>query len=126
MKNSLPEKISLKGSWVSIKRRFALRRPIEVVPGLGRQLLARSEEKFGLILIDAFTSDSIPAHLLTREALRVYRDRLRPDGLIAIHISNRYLDLEPVVAALAAEADPPMICLTWQDTIGDPAEGRFA
>jgi hypothetical protein len=48
--------------------------------------------------VDAFSSDAIPIHLLTREALAVYFRHLKPDGILALHISNRYLDLEPVCA----------------------------
>ena len=58
---------------------------------------------YNLILLDAFSSDAIPTHLLTREALDLYLSKLSDDGVIAVHISNRYLDLEPVVAALARE-----------------------
>ncbi|HVF39251.1 MAG TPA: fused MFS/spermidine synthase [Gemmatimonadaceae bacterium] len=56
-----------------------------------------------LLLLDAFSSDAIPVHLLTREAMRVYMKALAPDGLLAVHISNRFMELEPVVAALARE-----------------------
>ena len=77
---------------------------IRVVLGDARLSLARdSAPVYDLILLDAFSSDAIPIHLLTREALGIYLSRLAPDGRIAIHISNRYLDLEPVVAALARE-----------------------
>jgi hypothetical protein len=55
-----------------------------------------------VLAIDAFSSDSIPVHLLTREAVAVYIAHLaRPDGILAIHISNRYLELQPVVRGLA-------------------------
>jgi len=64
----------------------------------------RPGERYDLIVVDAFTSDAIPVHLLTREALRLYADMLTPRGLLALHISNRYLRLEPVVAALADDA----------------------
>jgi hypothetical protein len=57
-----------------------------------------------VLVVDAFGSDSIPLHLLTREALAVYQKRLRPGGVIAFHISNRYFDLEPILANLAREA----------------------
>src|SRR5262249_17506855 len=60
----------------------------------------RPGEKYDFILVDAFSSDAIPVHLLTREALAVYLDVLKPDGVVAFHISNRYLRLEPVVANL--------------------------
>jgi SAM-dependent methyltransferase len=64
----------------------------------------RPAEKYDFIVVDAFSSDAIPVHLLTREALAVYLDVLKPDGLLALHISNRYLRLEPVVANLAEDA----------------------
>ena len=64
----------------------------------------RPDEKYDLIVVDAFSSDAIPVHLLTREALRLYFDVLKPDGVVALHISNRYLRLEPVVAGLADDA----------------------
>ena len=63
----------------------------------------RPEERYDVILVDAFTSDAIPVHLLTREALRLYFDMLGPRGILALHISNRYLRLEPVVANLAVD-----------------------
>jgi hypothetical protein len=51
--------------------------------------------------MDAFSGDSIPAHLLTLEAMQGYLRHLRPDGILAVHITNRYLDLQPVMAAVA-------------------------
>ncbi len=59
---------------------------------------------FTLIVLDAFSGDAIPLHLLTREALRIYLAKLADGGLIALHISNNYLDLEPAVRALAHDA----------------------
>ena len=56
-----------------------------------------------LLVVDAFSSDAVPMHLLTREAFADYRRLLSPDGLLLVHISNRYLDLAPVVAAAAAD-----------------------
>ena len=50
-----------------------------------------------MLAVDAFTSDAIPIHLLTREAYQIYLRHLKPDGILIFHISNRYLDLEPVV-----------------------------
>jgi SAM-dependent methyltransferase len=55
-----------------------------------------------ILAVDAFSSDAVPMHLLTREALQVYGQALRPDGIVLFHISNRYLDLQPVIAELAA------------------------
>jgi hypothetical protein len=77
---------------------------IHVELGDARLQLKKSPRKFGLLVVDAFGSDAIPLHLLTREALAVYLDHLEPNGLLAFHISNLYVDLEPVLANLAAEA----------------------
>jgi spermidine synthase len=75
-----------------------------VVLGDARLSLAReADRRFDLILLDAFSSDAIPVHLMTREAVDTYLARLAPRGLIVFHVSNRYLDLEPVVAALARD-----------------------
>lgn len=74
---------------------------VEVVDG--RIGLERSAGGFDLIVLDAFSSDSVPTHLLTLEAMQVYADRLAPAGTLAVHVSNRYFDLAPVVARLAAE-----------------------
>lgn len=57
--------------------------------------------QYGLMIMDAFSSDSVPAHLLTTEAMELYLSKLGSDGLIAFHISNRYLDLEPLLSGLA-------------------------
>lgn len=56
-----------------------------------------------ILVVDAFSSDSVPMHLLTREAFATYRRHLAPRGLLLVHISNRYLDMEPVVAAAARD-----------------------
>jgi len=77
---------------------------ISIVLGDARLSLRHAPpHKYDLIIVDAFNSDAIPVHLLTREAIGVYLDKLAPGGIIALHLSNRYLDLEPVVAALARE-----------------------
>lgn len=78
---------------------------LEVVLGDARLQLGTAPERgYGLIILDAFSSDAIPIHLLTREALSLYRRKLTPDGVIAFHISNRFLDLAPVLGALARDA----------------------
>ena len=77
----------------------------DVVLGDARLSLAtESPQHFNVIVIDAFSGDAIPVHLLTREALALYRRHLEPDGVIAFHVSNQYINLEPVVAAIAADA----------------------
>src|SRR4029453_14808423 len=64
----------------------------------------RPQERYDVILVDAFSSDAIPVHLLTREAFRLYFDMLNVRGLLVLHLSNRYLSLEPMVANLAEDA----------------------
>jgi hypothetical protein len=85
---------------------------IEVVTGDGRLgLHAEPDASEDLIILDAFSSDSIPVHLLTREAARMYAARLRPGGLLAFHISNNIFDLRSV---LRADADD----LGWVGVVG--------
>jgi hypothetical protein len=71
---------------------------------MGQVQKERRGERYDLIVVDAFSSDAIPVHLLTREAFRLYFDMLNAGGLLALHLSNRYLSLEPVVANLAGDA----------------------
>ncbi len=66
----------------------------------GRARLAR--DPYDVLVVDAFSSDAIPVHLLTRECFALYHRVLAPDGVLAVHISNRYLDLQPLVRGLAA------------------------
>ncbi len=72
---------------------------VDVAMGDARLSLEREPpENFDVLAVDAFSSDSIPVHLLTLEAMQLYFRHLRPDGVLAVHISNRYLDLQPVLA----------------------------
>lgn len=65
---------------------------------------AAADGEFDLIVLDAFSSDAIPAHLMTKEAVALYLRKLNDSGVVAFHISNRYLDLRPVIIALANDA----------------------
>lgn len=76
----------------------------EVKIGDGRRLIAESNKKWDIIFLDAYNSDAVPTHLLTREALDLYLEHLNPGGVIVFHVSNRYLDIEGVVGAIAADA----------------------
>ena len=66
-----------------------------------RELAADQSQQFDVLAIDAFSSDAIPVHLLTTECGEVYRQHLRPGGILAVHISNRFLDLNPIARGLA-------------------------
>jgi predicted membrane-bound spermidine synthase len=73
---------------------------INTIFGDARITIQQAEDQsFDMIILDAFNSDSIPVHLLTREAFEIYQQKLKPDGWMAVQISNRYLDLQPVIAA---------------------------
>jgi hypothetical protein len=71
------------------------------------------DRKYRLLLVDAFSSDAIPVHLLTKQAVEMYMDRLTPDGILALHISNKYVRLEPVVAGIAKELG--LAARVWND-----------
>jgi hypothetical protein len=78
---------------------------VEVVPGDARLSLEREPSgRFHVLALDAFSGESIPTHLLTAEAMAVYLRHLDPAGVIAVHISNRFLDLSPVVRGVAHQA----------------------
>jgi len=79
---------------------------VEIVPGdarvsMERELAAGDLQQFDLLVVDAFSSGSIPVHLLTKEAFDIYLSHLQPDGILALHISNSHVDLRPVVQGQA-------------------------
>ena len=77
---------------------------IEVVLGDGRLSLEReASQQFDVLAMDAFSGDSIPLHLLTREAMAIYMRHLKPGGVLAFQATNRFINIAPVVASLAAE-----------------------
>jgi SAM-dependent methyltransferase len=77
---------------------------VEIALGDARLALEREPpQRFDVLAVDAFSSDAIPVHLITREALRSYLRHMQPDGIVAFHVSNRFLDLVPVVARVARE-----------------------
>ena len=72
----------------------------DIVLGDARLTMAKeANDSFDLIIVDAFSSDAMPVHLMTAEAMRLYLDKLKPDGIVLLHISNRYLDLDSVLGA---------------------------
>lgn len=97
---------------------------VNVVLGDGRLSLQNEPtQQFDLLLLDAFTGDSVPSHLLTDEAMNIYERQVKPDGVIVFNISNLHLDLRPVLQAVAAKhgftavAAPPKYV--------DPREGKL-
>jgi spermidine synthase len=89
---------------------------IEIVEGDARlSMEAEPAQQYDVIAVDAFSGDAIPVHLLTAEALQLYQRHLRAGGILAFHISNTYLDLAPVVEALAQHAGLPAVLISSPD-----------
>ncbi len=86
-----------------------------IVIGDARLTIAKEkDESLDLLIVDAFSSDAVPMHLLTAEALKLYASKLKPDAVAALHISNRYLDLEGVLQA-TIESVPDLRALAIED-----------
>ena len=78
----------------------------KIVIGDARLTLADSPDgQYDILIIDAFSSDAIPTHLLTKEAMAIFKDKIKPDGMILVHISNKHMTLAPVVAGVAEAND---------------------
>jgi SAM-dependent methyltransferase len=95
---------------------------VEVRIGDARVMMAKATDTFDVIVVDAFSSDSIPLHLITREAIEGWFRCLRPDGVLAFHISNRYIDLTPVLANVAEAMS--VSAISCVDIHGDVEKGR--
>jgi Ca2+/Na+ antiporter len=92
---------------------------VEIVPGdarlsLERELAAGGSQRYDVLALDAFSSHSIPVHLLTRESFEVYLAHLEADGVLAAHIGNPHLDLQPVLAGLADHFDAQAVAIETQ------------
>ena len=122
----LVQKIAEDGRWFTFLKNAAA--PYRVVLGDARLSMSRadSSEMYDLIVLDAFGSDAIPVHLLTREALRLYLSRLKKGGVIAAHITSRTVRLYGVLARLADDAG--LAALEQDDASGnaDLAAGKFS
>ena len=95
-----------------------------VVLGDARLSLADApDEEYGIIVADAFSSDAIPVHLTTREATDLYFDKLNENGVLLMHISNRHLELEPVLGNVAQDAG--LVCRAQYDQENEGTPGKF-
>ena len=89
---------------------------VETILGDARLSMENEEvQNYDVMAIDAFSSDSIPVHLMTREAIDVFLRHLKPDGILAFHVSNRYLKLIPVVESLANDAELNLLLIESED-----------
>jgi hypothetical protein len=94
----------------------------EIVMGDARlSMESRDSQSYDVLVLDAFSGDAIPAHLLTREAFAEYEEHMAPDSVIALHISNRHLDLTPVVGGLAERFGWKMVRVEFheKDRVGE-------
>jgi hypothetical protein len=97
---------------------------IDIVVGDARLTMAKEpDSSFDLFIIDAFSSDAIPVHLLTTEAVKMYLDKLKPDGVVLLHTSNRYLDLESVLSAIQKDLPKGTAGIVVSD---NNADGSYA
>jgi len=86
---------------------------VDVTLGDGRLSLEREpDQQFDLLVVDAFSGDAIPVHLLTRQALELYFSHLKPSGILALHITNTHIDLEPVVEKLSTKLGKHALLVT--------------
>jgi hypothetical protein len=97
---------------------------IDIVPGDARLSLENEfSQHFDVLVVDAFSGDSIPVHLLTREAFELYFRQLKPEGVLAVHTSNQFLDLTSVVSAAAAALNSEAVIVNFN--VGDNHSGTF-
>jgi hypothetical protein len=83
----------------------------------------QSPQSYDVIALDAFSGDAIPAHLLTLEAFALYRQHLKPSGVIAVHTSNRHLNLRPIVALIAQHYQMAVMAVYAEDEHGAADSG---
>jgi hypothetical protein len=99
-----PQVVSVANNWFTFLKQSPAKS--EIILGDARlSLEGEAPQQFDVLAVDAFSGDAIPVHLLTKEACAVYFRHLKPDGVLAIHTSNTYLNLAPVVKLLAEDAD---------------------
>jgi spermidine synthase len=118
--NPLVEKIAR--NWFSYLRETPAK--VEIVSGDARlSLAAEAPQHYDVLVIDAFSGDAIPVHLLTREAIQLYLRQLQPDGILAVHVSNQYLNLPPVVRQEAEDAGLSSLLIESEE---DPDIGVYS
>ena len=109
-----PQVVGIAKGWFTFLKQSPAKS--EIILGDARlSLESEPTQQFDVLLVDAFSGDAIPVHLLTKEAFALYFRHLKPDGILAVHTSNTYLDLAPVVKLLADDADYPTRLISSQE-----------
>jgi hypothetical protein len=109
-----PQVLQVAGEYFSFLSKSPAK--VERVPGDARlSMEAEEPQNYDVLAVDAFSGDAIPVHLLTREAFALYFRHLKAGGVLALHTSNSYLDLAPLVVKLAVEAGYPALCVQNRD-----------
>jgi hypothetical protein len=121
-----PEVLSLSDEYFSYRRDSGAR--IDVILGdarvsMEREMTKGESQRFDVLVVDAFAGDAIPVHLLTRECYGIYRYHLKEDGILALHLSNRYFDLGPVARSLAAVSTAGTTEAVWIAGRGSTRQG---
>jgi hypothetical protein len=94
---------------------------VDIVMGDGRLNLEKEpSQQFDILVMDAFSGDSVPVHLITREAFQIYFRHLKPDGILAVNTTNNYLDLDPVMASAAAAVNKVAYSYLYEGDPNDP------
>ncbi|MCI5210946.1 MAG: hypothetical protein D3910_19660, partial [Candidatus Electrothrix sp. ATG2] len=110
-----PEVVRIADEFFTVLKESTAKTEVIVGDGrisLERELANQGSMQFDILVVDAFSSDAIPVHLITREAFELYLQHLRADGILVLHISNHHLDLKPVVYRLSEEMDIPSLLIT--------------
>ena len=111
-----PLVVSIAKNWFSYLRDTPAK--VDIAMGDARlSMAAEPSQQFDVLAVDAFSGDAIPVHLLTKEAFAQYLRHLKPAGVLAVHTSNTYLDLAPVVQLLADDAQYPARLITNDDDL---------
>jgi hypothetical protein len=98
---------------------------IDIAIGDARLTIAKEKDaSFDLFIIDAFSSDAIPVHMLTKEAVQLFLNKLKPDGVVLLHTSNRYLDLNSVLGAILKELPEGTAAITVTDRAASGGYGQ--
>ena len=111
-----PLVVSIAKNWFSYLRDTPAK--VDIAMGDARlSLAAEPSQQYDVLAVDAFSGDAIPVHLLTKEAFALYLRHLKPGGILAVHTSNTYLDLAPVVQLLADDVHYPVRLITNGDDL---------